>query len=73
MIAFQNNEYSGLQHRLTEHVPGEECPLVFKLHGSENLLHRAAKQGSYEVVYELLKSGYQVRLNFLYPLQPANN
>ena len=47
---YKNNVHSGLQHRLTEHVPGEECPLMFKLHGSENLLHRATANGNYEVL-----------------------
>ena len=54
---YKNNVHSGLQHRLTDHVPGHECPLVFKLHGSENLLHRATANGNYEVSANWFFSG----------------
>ena len=33
--------------------------LIFRLHGTENLLHRATAGGSIPVVSELLKCGYR--------------
>ena len=32
---------------------------LLRLHGTENLLHRAAKEGNSTVVTELLASGYR--------------
>ncbi len=54
---YQNQPNSGLQHSLTHFVPGDECPDSVKLHGVENLLHRASAGGSLPVVSELLKCG----------------
>ena len=40
---YQNQPCSGLQHRLNRYVPKEKCPLSVRLHGVENLLHRATQ------------------------------
>ena len=41
-------------------IYGYVMPLyLFRLHGTENLLHRAAAGGSVPVVSELLKCGYR--------------
>ena len=56
---YKHNLNSGLQHRLHDHVPGQECPVQVKLHGTENLLHRATIQGDYQVVYQLIENGYR--------------
>ena len=52
---YQHQTNSGLQHSLSHFVPGDECPASVKLHGVENLLHRASAGGSVKVVSELLK------------------
>jgi len=57
---YQHQPNSGLQHSLTHFVPGEDCPASVKLHGVENLLHRASANGSLTVVSELLKCGGNV-------------
>ena len=54
---YQNQPQSGLQHSLNNFVPGDDCPNSVKLHGAENLLHRATKAGNFIVVEELLKCG----------------
>lgn len=50
-----NNPHSGLQHELTCFVEGDHCPPEVRLHGVENLLHRATVGGNITVVSELLK------------------
>ena len=54
---YQHQPNSGLQHSLTHFVPGDDCPPSVKLHGVENLLHRASANGSLTVVSELFKCG----------------
>ena len=50
---------SGLQHRLVDWVPGSLAPPETRLHGTENLLHRACTEGNLVVVTELLSMGYR--------------
>eukprot|EP00096_Caligus_rogercresseyi_P015214 TRINITY_DN7664_c0_g1_i1.p1 TRINITY_DN7664_c0_g1~~TRINITY_DN7664_c0_g1_i1.p1 ORF type:complete len:691 (-),score=209.29 TRINITY_DN7664_c0_g1_i1:15-2087(-) len=52
---------SGLQHPLRDPLPGGHTrpPPEILLHGTENLLHRAAANGDLLIVSELLKSGYR--------------
>ena len=40
-------------------ILGELCPNGLRLHGSENLLHRATAEGNAIVVSELLNCGYR--------------
>ena len=40
---YQNQPCSGLQHRLDKFVPNEKCPTSVRLHGVDNLLHRATQ------------------------------
>jgi tyrosine-protein kinase len=54
---YQNQMHSGLQHRLSRYLPKDECPTSVKLHGVQNLLHRATAAGSDKVVSELLQCG----------------
>ena len=56
-----NHEHSGLQHKLSSFVPGDKCPSAVRLHGVNNLLHRAATAGNVCVVSELLNCGRDVR------------
>jgi len=56
---YQFEKKSGLQHRLTDFVPGNLAPPETRLHGTENLLHRASTEGNFIVVSELLASGYR--------------
>ena len=56
-----NHQHSGLQHKLTSFVPGDKCPSSVRLHGVNNLLHRAAMAGDALVVSELLNCGRDVR------------
>ena len=62
---YQNQENSGLQHKLMAFVPGETCPPSVRLHGTENLLHRATAAGNETVVYAMLtekkSSGRDIR------------
>ncbi len=54
---YRSNPDSGLQHSLDNFVSGSLCPPSVRLHGTENLLHRAAKEGNVVVVSELLVCG----------------
>ncbi|CAB4061801.1 SHARK [Lepeophtheirus salmonis] len=55
---FQPN--NGLQHPLSTPLEGTVSPPPeVLLHGTENLLHRAAANGELTIVSELLKSGYR--------------
>ncbi|TRY75135.1 hypothetical protein TCAL_00667 [Tigriopus californicus] len=56
---YWKNPNSGLQHPLTKFVRGKLCPLHARLHGTENLLHRATAANNVGIVQELLHSGYQ--------------
>ena len=56
---YRTNPNSRLQHSLNDFVPGSLCPISVRLHGTENLLHRASAGGNVTVVSELLKSGYR--------------
>lgn len=56
---YWKNPNSGLQHPLTKYVRGKLCPLHARLHGTENLLHRATVANNVDIVQELLHSGYQ--------------
>eukprot|EP00092_Neocalanus_flemingeri_P028200 GFUD01030624.1.p1 GENE.GFUD01030624.1~~GFUD01030624.1.p1 ORF type:complete len:807 (+),score=129.29 GFUD01030624.1:58-2478(+) len=56
---YQHEKKSGLQHRLIDFVPGGIAPPETRLHGTENLLHRASTKGNFIVVSELLASGYR--------------
>jgi len=56
---YQHVQKSGLQHKLAEFVPGNFAPPETRLHGTENLLHRASTEGNLVVVSELLASGYR--------------
>ncbi len=56
---YRYQENNGLQHSLTSFVPCSPCPLSVRLHGRENLLHRAAAAGDDRVVSELLGCGYR--------------
>ena len=40
---YQNQPCSGLQHRLNRFVPKDKCPTSVRLHGVDNLLHRATQ------------------------------
>lgn len=52
---YTNASNTGLQHSLLQYVEANECPQSVRLHGVENLLHRATASGSVKVVSELLK------------------
>lgn len=54
---YMNQPSSGLQHKLTKFVPGEDCPTSVRLNGVENLLHRSTYAGHLPIVEEILKSG----------------
>ena len=56
---YRRNPNTGLQHSLGDFVEGELCPNALRLHGSENLLHRATAGGNAIVVSELLNCGYR--------------
>ena len=58
---YRYQENSGLQHRLSSPVSSgaEPCPSAVRLHGRENLLHRASAAGDPNVVSELLDCGYR--------------
>ena len=56
---YRRSTRSGLQHTLSDHVPGATAPPESRLHGSENLLHRACAMGDVTVVTELLAVGYR--------------
>jgi len=56
---YQTCESSGLQHKLSDWVPASVAPPDTRLHGTENLLHRAASEGNAVVVSELLASEYR--------------
>ena len=56
---YRSDRKTGLQHRLHDFVPGKPAPPESKLHGTENLLHRASMEGNTVVVTELLASGYR--------------
>ena len=56
---YRRHPNTGLQHSLGDFVEGELCPNGVRLHGSENLLHRATSEGNEVVVFELLQSGYR--------------
>ena len=56
---YRSGKKTGLQHILSDFVPGKAAPAESKLHGSENLLHRASTEGNIVVVTELLASGYR--------------
>ena len=56
---YRSDRKTGLQHRLKDFVPGQPAPPDSKLHGTENLLHRASMEGNNVVVTELLASGYR--------------
>ena len=56
---YRRNPNTGLQHSLGDFVEGELCPNALRLHGSENLLHRATAEGNAIVVSELLNCGYR--------------
>jgi len=52
------NARSGLQHPLSSPLAGgRPCPADVRLHGIENLLHRASSAGDVDVVSELLACG----------------
>jgi len=60
LIAFyQRSPNSGLQHSLEDYVAGTLAPPETRLHGNENLLHRATLEGNMTVLTELLGSGYR--------------
>ena len=46
IVWFCSQPKSGLQHKLLDYVPGERCPIEARLHGTENLLHRACIAGN---------------------------
>ena len=54
---YRSNTRSGLQHSLSGHVPGQVAPPETRVHGNENLLHRACKVGDVTVASELLAVG----------------
>ena len=54
---YQRQPKSGLQHKLGRFVPGNPCPTSVRLHGVENLLHRASIAGNTLIVKELLLCG----------------
>ena len=54
---YQRQPKSGLQHKLGRFVPGNPCPTSVRLHGVENLLHRASMAGNTLIVQELLRCG----------------
>jgi len=56
---YKSNNKTGLQHCLSDHVPLSIAPPEVRLHGTENLLHRACKVGDLKVVSELLAVGYR--------------
>ena len=56
---YRRNPNTGLQHSLGDFIEGELCPNALRLHGSENLLHRATAEGNAIVVSELLNCGYR--------------
>jgi tyrosine-protein kinase len=56
---YRRHPNTGLQHSLGDFVEGDLCPNGVRLHGSENLLHRATAEGNEIVVSELLQSGYR--------------
>jgi ankyrin repeat protein len=56
---YQHDPRSGLQHRLADWLPGSLAPPETRLHGTENLLHRACTEGNGVVVTELLSMGYR--------------
>ena len=56
---YRHGKKTGLQHALGDHVPGSLAPPESRLHGTENLLHRACKMGELTVVSELLSMGYR--------------
>ena len=56
---YRSGKKTGLQHSLNDFVPGKPAPAESKLHGTENLLHRASMEGNIVVVTELLASGYR--------------
>jgi len=56
---YMNEKQTGLQHSLTDWVPGSLAPPEARLHGTENLLHRACTEGNLVVVTELLSMGYR--------------
>lgn len=56
---YKSNNKTGLQHCLSDHVPLNIAPPEVRLHGTENLLHRACKVGDLKVVSELLAVGYR--------------
>ena len=56
---YRYHEQNGLQHRLDGFVPCSPCPSGVRLHGTENLLHRAAAAGDANVVSELLGCSYR--------------
>ena len=43
MITPRSGSRTGLQHVLSEHVPAATAPPESRLHGTENLLHRACQ------------------------------
>ncbi len=52
---YQHQVNSGLQHKLNDFVPGEVCPVPVRLHGTENLLHRATSAGDANIVFQMLQ------------------
>ena len=56
---YRSDRKTGLQHSVKDFVPGKPAPPDSKLHGTENLLHRASMEGNNVVVTELLGSGYR--------------
>lgn len=56
---YQHHSNTGLQHELRNFVPQNLAPVDSRLHGFENLLHRATAEGDVTVVSELLKCGYR--------------
>ena len=62
---YRTGKRTGLQHPVGPHFcPGGPAPPEARLHGNENLLHRACSSGNLVVVRELLAAGGGYR----YPL-----
>ena len=56
---YRSDRKTELQPSVKDFVPCQPAPPDSKLHGTENLLHRASMEGNNVVVTELLASGYR--------------
>ena len=56
---YRSDRKTELQPSVKDFIPCQPSPPDSKLHGTENLLHRASMEGNNVVVMELLASGYR--------------